>query len=156
MVSILIVSMAQVSDPEDKYSDLYFRRDMVEGGFGPVVIPGFVWRREKSNRNIEKHGFSFYYARRIWGDGKPVLRVEDVEHSESEARFHSIGRAHLQPGKTILVCETEVSDNVTRIFSAWVLTGGSLKTEFEEYEKQSLAQSKKNYDYLKSLYDRMF
>ena len=34
----------------------------------------YVWHREKSNINVENHGFSFYLARRAYSD---VFRIED-------------------------------------------------------------------------------
>ena len=160
MGNVLIVSMAQVSDSEDPFSPWYYIKDSsdVDANGDVTRIPGFIWSQVKSNANLIEHKFSFYYARRIFDDGKYVYDEPDDGHSVGEDRRWAVGRAHLQPNKVLLVCETEPPDGThrRRIYSARVLTSGHLKDEFEKNEVLYLAQSKKNYDYLKSLYDRMF
>ena len=51
----------------DPYRHLYFEKDMENGGRGEVCLYDlFMWDRKKSNKNIKKHGFSFYLALHIF------------------------------------------------------------------------------------------
>ena len=52
----------------------------------------FEWDEAKSAANVRKHGVSFGIARTIFNDPL-VLTVADLEHSETEERWFSIGRA---------------------------------------------------------------
>ena len=55
----------------DPYRHLYFEKDLENGGEGFVRVLGrggrwvFEWDRERSNRCLEKYGFSFYLALHI-------------------------------------------------------------------------------------------
>lgn len=48
--------------------------------------------RGKAVANVRKHGVSFDFARTIFND-PPLLTVAVLEHSETEERWFSIGRA---------------------------------------------------------------
>ena len=52
----------------------------------------FEWDPDKESANIRKHGVSFGLAITIFRD-PGVLTIFDVEHSETEERWISIGRA---------------------------------------------------------------
>jgi uncharacterized DUF497 family protein len=69
---------------------------------------------------------SFEEACELFTIDAPVLEVYDVDHSETEDRFKSIG-----PVKRglVLVVWTERSDDLVRIISAWWAT----KTEEQMY-----------------------
>ena len=155
MVSILIVSMAQVSDIHDEFSSLYFVKEDGDENQDVTSMSEFIWRRSKSNSNVKAHGFSFYYARRIFDTGKFHIGTEDMSQPLArQYRSHSVGRAHLQPNKILLVCETdEDPSGKTRIYSARVLEHNSkLAKEFEGLEERYLLQSvKRDADHLVKL-----
>jgi uncharacterized DUF497 family protein len=48
-----------------EYEKLYYKPDMENDGKGDIepTKDGFIWSREKSNENLEKHHHSFYFAR---------------------------------------------------------------------------------------------
>ncbi len=52
----------------------------------------FEWDEAKANANVRKHGLSFELARTIFNDPR-LLTVADLEHSETEERWFSIGCA---------------------------------------------------------------
>ncbi len=54
----------------------------------------FEWDTEKAARNERLHGVSFEEARELFTTEAPVLEVYDVEHSDAEDRFKSIGPIH--------------------------------------------------------------
>ncbi|HWZ88944.1 MAG TPA: BrnT family toxin [Polyangiaceae bacterium] len=51
----------------------------------------FEWDPDKAARNERVHGVSFEEASEVFATDAPVLEVYDVEHSETEDRFKSIG-----------------------------------------------------------------
>ena len=53
----------------------------------------FVWDEDKNRKNIKKHGISFSIAAKVFDD---ALRLEypDVEHSQDEERYITIGLVH--------------------------------------------------------------
>ena len=54
---------------QDKHDGLFYEKDMENGGVGEVQTEDkFEWDREKSNENIDEHGFSFYLARLVFDD----------------------------------------------------------------------------------------
>jgi uncharacterized DUF497 family protein len=52
----------------------------------------FEWDEVKANANVRKHGVAFELARTIFSDRR-LLTVADLEHSETEERWFSIGCA---------------------------------------------------------------
>ena len=52
----------------------------------------FEWDDVKANANVRKHGVAFELARTIFNDQR-LLTVADLEHSEAEERWFSIGCA---------------------------------------------------------------
>lgn len=86
----------------------------------------FEWDPDKAARNEQLHGVSFEEAKELFATAAPVLEIYDVDHSETEDRFKSIGP--IQRG-LVLVVWTERVDDVTRIISAWWAT----KTEEKLY-----------------------
>ena len=68
----------------------------------------------KARSNLAKHGVGFQEASTIFGD--PLsLTIPDPEHSLSEERYITVGRAF--SGKLLVVVHTERGDNI-RIVSA--------------------------------------
>ncbi len=52
----------------------------------------FEWDEGKANANVRKHGVSFELAGTVFNDER-LLTVADIEHSEAENRWFSIGCA---------------------------------------------------------------
>ena len=52
----------------------------------------FEWDEAKAATNLRKHGVAFELARTVFSDPR-ILTVADLEHSESEERWLSIGCA---------------------------------------------------------------
>jgi len=74
----------------------------------------FEWDSRKARSNLAKHGVGFEEASTIFGD--PLsLTILDPEHSLSEERYITMGRAFT--GKLLVVVHTERGDNI-RIISA--------------------------------------
>jgi len=74
----------------------------------------FEWDLRKARSNLAKHGVGFEEASTIFGD--PLsLTILDPEHSLSEERYITMGRAFT--GKLLVVVHTERGDNI-RIISA--------------------------------------
>ena len=65
----LIIQLGE--QERDPFRHLYFEKDTKNDGRGLVCVDGmhgkwsFEWDRELSNRNINRHGFSFYLALHI-------------------------------------------------------------------------------------------
>ncbi len=94
----------------------------------------FEWDPEKSERNKRIHDVSFEEASELFTTEAPVLEVYDINHSETEDRFKSIGP--IRRG-LVLVVWTERTDDLVRIISAWWAT----KTEealYSEYVESLL------------------
>lgn len=79
----------------------------------------FEWDPDKATRNEEVHGVGFEEAKELFESSGEVLEIYDVEHSETEDRFKSIGP--IRRG-LILVVWTERSEDLIRIVSAWWAT----------------------------------
>ena len=82
----------------------------------------FVWDEDKNRSNFRKHGIYFKTAARVFLDN---LRLEypDVEHSDEEERYRTIGLVH--DVLVVVYCDRE--DEVTgrsdiRIISARLAT----------------------------------
>jgi hypothetical protein len=70
---------------------------------------------EKAARNADRHGVTFEEAKELFTSHVDVLEIYDLEHSEHEDRFKSLGP--IRRG-LILVVWTERTDDVVRIISA--------------------------------------
>jgi len=53
--------------------------------------PDFEWDDRKDKRNQQKHGVSFALAQIAFLDEKRII-LEDLEHSDKEARYYCLGR----------------------------------------------------------------
>jgi uncharacterized DUF497 family protein len=74
----------------------------------------FEWDPRKERSNLAKHGVGFEPASTIFGD-RSSLTIPDPEHSQTEERHITIGRAFT--GKLLVVVHTERGNNI-RIISA--------------------------------------
>ena len=74
----------------------------------------FEWDSRKARSNLAKHGIAFEEAGTIFGDPRS-LTIPDPEHSQTEQRFVTMGKA--LDDKLLVVVHTERGDNI-RIISA--------------------------------------
>ncbi len=79
----------------------------------------FEWDPEKAARNEEVHDVTFEEACELFESGAETLEIYDVEHSDTEDRFKSVGPVRRG---LVLVVWTERDDDVIRIISAWWAT----------------------------------
>ena len=75
----------------------------------------FEWDPDKAARNEQNHGVTFEEAQELFVADVDVLEVYDVEHSQTEDRFKSIGP--ICRGIVVVVW-TERIDDLIRIISA--------------------------------------
>lgn len=88
----------------------------------------FEWDNHKAAINERKHGVSFKEAMTVFSD--PLeLTVPDLDHSQGEARFLSMGRS--SAGNLLVVAYTERDPAIIRIISARPAT----KPERKQYEQ---------------------
>lgn len=74
----------------------------------------FEWDLRKARLNLAKHGVAFEEASTVFGDSLS-LTIPDPEHSLTEKRFVTMGRAF--NAKLLVVVHTDRGDNI-RIISA--------------------------------------
>jgi uncharacterized protein len=88
----------------------------------------FEWDPRKDAANHRKHGVGFREATTVFGDPF-ALTFPDVEHSESEQRFLTVGTAI--SGHLLVVAHTERQEAI-RIISARAATPHERKFYEEE------------------------
>jgi uncharacterized DUF497 family protein len=57
-----------------------------------TLIEGFEWDEGNACKN-DKHGVTASEAEQVFFN-QPLLMLEDVRHSQAEARFHALGVTH--------------------------------------------------------------
>lgn len=78
----------------------------------------FEWNPRKDAANERKHGVGFREAATVFGD--PLATTfPDLEHSESEQRFLTLGAS--QRSRLLVVAHTEIENSI-RIISAGEVT----------------------------------
>jgi uncharacterized protein len=90
----------------------------------------FEWDNQKAQINLRKHQVSFDEAATVFDDGLAFI-FDDEDHSVDEHREIIIG--HSVAGQLLLVCFTELAEDIIRIFSARPVT----KNEREDYEENN-------------------
>ncbi|MBO9497233.1 BrnT family toxin [Thalassotalea sp. G20_0] len=55
-------------------------------------VSGFDWDVGNERKNEDKHGVSKVEAEEVFFN-KPLLVVEDKKHSQTESRYHALGRS---------------------------------------------------------------
>ena len=75
----------------------------------------FEWDDAKDLSNQRRHGLSFAEARQLFESGADYLEIFDVEHSEFEDRFITIGP--IDRGLVVVVY-TEREEDLIRIIGA--------------------------------------
>jgi uncharacterized DUF497 family protein len=56
-----------------------------------AVVSGFEWDQGNARKN-DKHGVTAAEAEQVFFN-EPLLLLDDVRHSETEARFHALGKS---------------------------------------------------------------
>ena len=80
-----------------------------------IQISGFDWDKGNARKN-EKHGVSTAEAEQIFFNA-PLLFLEDVAHSQREARVHALGKT--DGGRTLHITFTlRQSETLIRVVSA--------------------------------------
>ncbi len=54
-------------------------------------ITGFDWDAGNARKSVKKHGVTQFEAEQVFFN-KPLLVLDDVKHSQKEARFHALGK----------------------------------------------------------------
>lgn len=90
----------------------------------------FEWNATKATLNLSKHAVSFDEATTVFDDPLAVI-FDDVKHSSREHREIIVGHSIID--RLLLVCFSERTEDVIRIFSARPLT----KRERKDYEENS-------------------
>jgi uncharacterized DUF497 family protein len=92
----------------------------------------FEWDEVKAVTNLRKHGISFELASTAFHDPR-LLSVADVEHSETEERWFSVGCASNGVVLTVVYLWSEADLTTTRIrlISARTAT----RAERQQYEE---------------------
>ena len=57
------------------------------------IIEGFDWDAGNTRKNTDKHGVSQVESEQVFFN-PPVLVVPDLKHSETEPRFHLLGKTN--------------------------------------------------------------
>ena len=89
------------------------------------AAPSFEWDAAKERQNRLKHGVSFVLAQQAFYDPLRVI-AEDLDHSESEARYFCFGMA----GDGVMTVRFTWREGRIRIFGAGYWRKG--KTIYEQ------------------------
>jgi uncharacterized DUF497 family protein len=91
------------------------------------MVLTFEWDKNKSKRNLKKHGVNFEEAKTIFNDPFAIT-IDDPDHSVAEERYLDIGLS--SKGRMLVVWYTERNDNV-RIIGC----RKAIRSERKIYEK---------------------
>ena len=152
----LILSMAQeIGDP---FGDLYYEKDMVNGGKGEVSVKDtrtgrvYTWFRDKSNATVDAHGFSFYYALHVFDDRHAFLSTNRRNPNPKEARNLVIGKPFGDQGEDLLVVvHIKNEGNTVKIISAYPTDNPHYRADYEwsvEIHQSADMLYQKNVDFL--------
>ena len=88
----------------------------------------FEWDEIKAAANIRKHGVSFELASSVFADPR-LLSVADLEHSEAEERWFSVGGAVNGAILSVVYVWHEIDLAITkiRLISARQATGSEIR-----------------------------
>ena len=88
----------------------------------------FEWDEDKAAANLRKHGVSFELASSIFADSR-LLSVADLEHSEAEERWLSVGCAVNGAILSVVYVWQEIDQTITkiRLISARRATGSEIR-----------------------------
>ena len=92
----------------------------------------FEWDEIKAVANLRKHGVSFELAFTVFHDPR-LLTVADLEHSEIEDRWFSIGWASTGAMLSVVYLWSESDPAITKI--RLISAREATKTEIRHYEE---------------------
>jgi uncharacterized DUF497 family protein len=92
----------------------------------------FEWDEDKAAANLRKHGVSFELASSVFNDPR-LLTVADLEHSETEERWFSIGCASNGAMLTVVYLWSEADPETTKI--RLISARASTRTEIRQYQE---------------------
>jgi len=92
----------------------------------------FEWDDEKAAANLRKHGVSFEQASTVFNDPR-LLTVADLEHSETEERWFSIGWAGNGAMLSVAYLWSEADPATTKI--RLISARESTRTEIRQYQE---------------------
>mgnify|MGYP000217230796 FL=1 len=79
-------------------------------------VTGFNWDEGNFRKSAEKHGVSQSEAEEVFFN-EPLLLLEDAKHSQTEARFHALGKT--DDGRLLHITFTlRQSGTLIRVISA--------------------------------------
>ena len=92
----------------------------------------FEWDEIKAVANVRKHGVSFELASTVFNDPR-LLTIADLEHSEAEERWFSIGCASNGAVLSIVYLWSESDPEATKI--RLISTRQATPAEIRHYEE---------------------
>ena len=94
-------------------------------------IEGFEWDQGNSRKSVAKHGVAQSEAEQVFFN-EPLLVVQDVRHSGSEARLHALGRT--DAGRMLHIAFTlRDAGRLIRVISARTMS----RVERKRYEQET-------------------
>lgn len=91
-----------------------------------MKAPDFDWDENKNQKNIAKHGVSFFEAQRAFEDECRII-LEDVRHSHNERRYFCLGKVSGE----IMTVRFTYRNGKNRIFGAAYWRKGKKRYEKE-------------------------
>jgi uncharacterized DUF497 family protein len=92
----------------------------------------FEWDEIKAAGNVRKHGVSFELASTVFNDPR-LLTVADMEHSEAEERWFSVGCASNGALLSIVYLWSESDPGTTKI--RLIMARQATRNEIRHYEE---------------------
>jgi len=94
---------------------------------------GFQWNRHNIQKNLEKHNVSPVESEQAFFN-RPLIVVEDVQHSQNEERFYALGKA--DQDRKLFIAFT-IRNNLIRVISSRDMN----KKERKIYEKDKIEKN---------------
>ncbi len=92
----------------------------------------FEWGEIKAAANVRKHGVSFELASTVFNDPR-LLTIADLEHSEAEERWFSVGCASNGAMLSIAYLWSESDPGTTKI--RLIMARQATRNEIRHYEE---------------------
>ncbi len=92
----------------------------------------FEWDEIKAAANVRKHGVSFELASTVFNDPR-LLTIADLEHSEAEERWFSVGCASNGALLSIVYLWSESDPGTTKI--RLIMARQATRNEIRHYEE---------------------
>ena len=92
----------------------------------------FEWDEIKAAANVRKHGVSFELASTVFNDPR-LLSIADLEHSEAEERWFSVGCASNGALLSIIYLWSESDPGTTKI--RLIMARQATRNEIRHYEE---------------------